>query len=85
MADHARDNFQTSGCTIGWHPAPGHDRHDPIAKAFGLPRPLERELKPFMFQRLQGAGARAMKVQARRPAGKAGLRPEAGGSTRTIA
>lgn len=39
---------------------------DPIAKAFGLATPLERELNPPMYQRLQAAGARAMEVQARR-------------------
>ena len=41
---------------------------DPIAKAFGLASPLERELNPPMFQRLQAAGARAMEVQAHRSA-----------------
>lgn len=37
---------------------------EPIARAWGLPPALERELDPPFFQRLQAAGTRAMQVQA---------------------
>ncbi|MFM9976864.1 MAG: helix-turn-helix domain-containing protein [Sphingomonadaceae bacterium] len=38
----------------------------PIAKAWGLPIAIEKELEPPLFERLQKASARAMDVQARR-------------------
>jgi hypothetical protein len=38
----------------------------PIARAWGLPLELDRQMEPPLFQRLQEAGSRAMAVQARK-------------------
>jgi schlafen family protein len=43
---------------------------EPIARAWGLPIVIEREMDPPMYERLQAAGVRGLEVQKRKAAGR---------------